>query len=202
MNEQLKMVRDFHDAFDYEQMEHGNEGIPVIAEKVVYARMSFITEELAEILLSLASGDKEKQLDGAVDLSYFTLGTLAIIGKDVYEAKDDFTYVDDGLTADKKIHERSLVEAACKVICHMTFRDTSVAIDGLVGVLSHLHHCCVNFAEKGIKADFFGAFEEVQRSNMSKLGADGKPIYNDAGKILKGPDFSEPVLAPFLYASA
>ena len=35
-------------------------------------------------------------------------------------------------------------------------------------------------------------FAEVQRSNMSKLGADGQPIYRDDGKILKGPNYSEP----------
>lgn len=37
-------------------------------------------------------------------------------------------------------------------------------------------------------------FTEVQRSNMSKLGSDGKPIYRDDGKILKGPNYSEPDL--------
>lgn len=35
-------------------------------------------------------------------------------------------------------------------------------------------------------------FDEVQRSNMSKLGEDGKPIYREDGKVLKGPNFSEP----------
>jgi len=35
-------------------------------------------------------------------------------------------------------------------------------------------------------------FNEVQRSNMSKLGRDGKPIYREDGKVLKGPDFYEP----------
>ena len=35
-------------------------------------------------------------------------------------------------------------------------------------------------------------FDEVQRSNMSKLGEDGKPIYREDGKILKGPNFSKP----------
>lgn len=40
--------------------------------------------------------------------------------------------------------------------------------------------------------------EEVSPSNMSKLGADGKPIYDDGGKILKGPNFQEPRLAPLV----
>jgi predicted HAD superfamily Cof-like phosphohydrolase len=37
-------------------------------------------------------------------------------------------------------------------------------------------------------------FDEVQRSNMSKLGQDGKPIYNDSGKVMKGPNYFAPNL--------
>ena len=41
-------------------------------------------------------------------------------------------------------------------------------------------------------------FDEVQQSNMSKLGDDGKPIYNDAGKVMKGPKYFKPDLSKFL----
>ncbi len=41
-------------------------------------------------------------------------------------------------------------------------------------------------------------FEEVQNSNMSKLGKDGKPIYNDKGKVMKGPDYFKPDLGKFV----
>ena len=41
-------------------------------------------------------------------------------------------------------------------------------------------------------------FDEVQRSNMSKLGDDGKPIYNDVGKVMKGPKYFKPDLNKFL----
>ena len=41
-------------------------------------------------------------------------------------------------------------------------------------------------------------FEEVQSSNMSKLGSDGKPIYNDKGKVMKGPDYFKPDLGKFV----
>ena len=41
-------------------------------------------------------------------------------------------------------------------------------------------------------------FEEVQSSNMSKLGEDGKPIYNDKGKVMKGPNYSPPNLKQFI----
>ena len=41
-------------------------------------------------------------------------------------------------------------------------------------------------------------FEEVQNSNMSKLGSDGRPIYNDKGKVMKGPNYFKPDLNKFV----
>ena len=41
-------------------------------------------------------------------------------------------------------------------------------------------------------------FQEVQKSNMSKLGNDGKPIYNDKGKVMKGPNYFKPDLNKFV----
>jgi len=41
-------------------------------------------------------------------------------------------------------------------------------------------------------------FEEVQNSNMSKLGSDGKPIYNENGKVMKGPHYFKPDLTKFV----
>ena len=41
-------------------------------------------------------------------------------------------------------------------------------------------------------------FEEVQSSNMSKLGEDGQPIYNDKGKVMKGPNYFKPDLNKFV----
>ena len=49
--------------------------------------------------------------------------------------------------------------------------------------------------------DLDRCFAEVQRSNMSKLGADGKPIYREDGKVLKGPNYSEPNLYEILYST-
>ena len=46
--------------------------------------------------------------------------------------------------------------------------------------------------------DLDKCFDEVQKSNMSKLGGDGKPIYNEAGKVMKGPNYFKPNLSKFL----
>ena len=46
--------------------------------------------------------------------------------------------------------------------------------------------------------DLDACFNEVQNSNMSKLGNDGKPIYNDQGKVMKGPKYFKPDLSKFI----
>ena len=46
--------------------------------------------------------------------------------------------------------------------------------------------------------DLDKCFDEVQSSNMSKLGSDGKPIYNESGKVMKGPNYFQPNLKKFI----
>ena len=46
--------------------------------------------------------------------------------------------------------------------------------------------------------DLDKCFKEVQRANMSKLGEDGKPIFNEKGKVMKGPNYLEPNLKKFV----
>ena len=46
--------------------------------------------------------------------------------------------------------------------------------------------------------DLDKCFDEVQNSNMSKLDEDGKPIYNDSGKVMKGPNYFKPDLSKFV----
>ena len=46
--------------------------------------------------------------------------------------------------------------------------------------------------------DLDKCFEEVQNSNMSKLGPNGKPIYNEQGKVMKGPNYFKPDLTKFI----
>ena len=52
--------------------------------------------------------------------------------------------------------------------------------------------------EHGLQDIIGDVFEEIQRSNMSKLGRDGKPIYREDGKVIKGPDFFKPNIGKFL----
>ncbi|PKP25349.1 MAG: hypothetical protein CVU03_08330 [Bacteroidetes bacterium HGW-Bacteroidetes-2] len=55
-----------------------------------------------------------------------------------------------------------------------------------------LYILCGTIIEHGMQYKIEEVFEEIQRSNMSKLGADGKPIYREDGKVLKGPSYFPP----------
>ena len=61
-----------------------------------------------------------------------------------------------------------------------------------------LYILCGTILSHGMQHKITEVFEEIQRSNMSKLGADGKPIYREDGKILKGPNYFKPNIASIL----
>tara|TARA_R110002049_G_scaffold274753_1_gene452740 strand:+ start:1240 stop:1626 length:387 start_codon:yes stop_codon:yes gene_type:complete len=55
-----------------------------------------------------------------------------------------------------------------------------------------LYILCGTILEHGMQYKIEEVFSEIQRSNMSKLGRDGKPVYREDGKILKGPSYFKP----------
>jgi predicted HAD superfamily Cof-like phosphohydrolase len=75
----------------------------------------------------------------------------------------------------------------------MTSKDLLEVADALTDILYVTYGAGHAF---GINLD--KCFDEVQNSNMSKLGSDGKPIYNESGKVMKGPDYFKPDLSKFL----
>tara|TARA_Y100001970_G_scaffold271998_1_gene368166 strand:+ start:357 stop:728 length:372 start_codon:yes stop_codon:yes gene_type:complete len=72
-------------------------------------------------------------------------------------------------------------------------KDLKETVDALTDILYVAYGAGHAF---GVNLD--KCFEEVQNSNMSKLGADGKPIYNEKGKVMKGPNYFKPNLNQFL----
>lgn len=61
-----------------------------------------------------------------------------------------------------------------------------------------LYILCGTILEHGMQYKIEEVFEEIQRSNMSKLGANGKPIYREDGKVLKGPNYFKPKIEEIL----
>ena len=71
--------------------------------------------------------------------------------------------------------------------------DLKEAIDALTDILYVTYGAGHAF---GVNLD--KCFNEVQKSNMSKLGKDGKPIYNESGKVMKGPNYFKPDLSKYI----
>ena len=61
-----------------------------------------------------------------------------------------------------------------------------------------LYILCGTIIEHGMQDKIEEVFNEIQRSNMSKLGEDGNPIYREDGKVLKGPNYFKPNIAEIL----
>lgn len=61
-----------------------------------------------------------------------------------------------------------------------------------------LYILCGTILEHGMQYKIEEVFDEIQRSNMSKLGEDGKPIYREDGKVMKGPNYFKPNLESIL----
>jgi predicted HAD superfamily Cof-like phosphohydrolase len=72
-------------------------------------------------------------------------------------------------------------------------KDIKEVADALTDILYVTYGAGHSF---GINLD--NCFQEVQSSNMSKLGKDGKPIYNEKGKVMKGPNYYKPDLEKFI----
>src|SRR5690606_7928939 len=74
--------------------------------------------------------------------------------------------------------------------------DDLVEVAAALGEL--LYILCGTNLEHGLQHKIEEVFEEIQRSNMSKLGADGNPIYREDGKVLKGPNYFKPNIGGIL----
>ena len=64
-----------------------------------------------------------------------------------------------------------------------------------------LYILCGTIISHGFQDKIEALFDEIQRSNMSKLGIDGKPIYREDGKVLKGPNYFKPDIEKILKKS-
>ena len=88
----------------------------------------------------------------------------------------------------------SLIEEECnELIDAINAKDLKEVADAICDLLYVTYGAAHAF---GINADV--GFQNVHLSNMSKLGEDGKPIFNEKGKVMKGPNYSEPNLKQFL----
>lgn len=94
-----------------------------------------------------------------------------------------------------ELRNKLLLEELIELHYATTVKDKVQALDALCDLQYVLDGAFLALGFHKVKDD---AMAEVHRSNMSKLGADGKPIYREDGKILKGPNYTPPNLAQFV----
>ena len=99
------------------------------------------------------------------------------------------------LSSDKinKLRVSLIKEELDELVEAMNKKDLVEVADALTDILYVTYGAGHAF---GINLD--DCFEEVQNSNMSKLDKDGKPIYNDKGKVMKGPNYFKPDLSKYI----
>ena len=106
------------------------------------------------------------------------------------EIKEKASFPDDKITS---LRYELIKEELDELKMAMDKKDLKEVADALTDILYVTYGAGHAF---GIDLD--KCFEEVQNSNMSKLGSDGKPIYNDKGKVMKGPNYFKPDLGKFV----
>lgn len=100
-------------------------------------------------------------------------------------------------SSDAAQHYIHVLEHAMQDIRQLTDADLDVDLVEVADALTDINYVAYG-AGHCFGVDLDACMEEVQRSNMSKLGADGKPMYNEHGKVVKGPNYSPPNLAKVL----
>ncbi len=100
------------------------------------------------------------------------------------------------LGVDKNLLRFNLMDEENKEYFEAASNNDLVEVADALGDM--LYILCGTILEHGMQHKIEEVFEEIQRSNMSKLGADGKPIYREDGKVLKGPDYFKPDIQSIL----
>ncbi len=100
------------------------------------------------------------------------------------------------LGKDKNLLRYNLMDEENKEYLEAASNNDMVEVADALGDM--LYILCGTILEHGMQYKIDEVFEEIQRSNMSKLGADGKPIYREDGKVLKGPNYFKPNIKEIL----
>lgn len=196
-NDAQQAVAEFHHAFGLPDLIESPGPLPL---ERVDLRLALIEEEgNVELMRATVSGDDIEIIDALIDTRYVALGALVEMGVPLREATDTFKYSRDLLTA--------AMQFRIRLQPHMSRLRSAFAYEQetAADLLSDIAHEASDAIQaSGLRAEPF--FKEIHRSNMSKLGADGRPIRSRGeavdgypeGKVLKGPNYRPPNLSVLL----
>ena len=180
MNKNLKLVREFHDAFSFPQAKQG-ENVQ-LSEMAIILHQALLMEEGSELFKAIKAGDMVEILAGMINLSYSALSAIATEGSDVRDRPVSWRH--DGFVI-------SLMRLFSDKINHCA--------SGSPDNYSEVYCLCVYLPRSFINADFDKAFQMIHDSKMSRLGKSGKLTNENAEEILKSKFFKTPDLSDCLY---
>lgn len=155
-------------------------------------RFNLQKEEWNEYKLAVRHKDFPEMLDAIVDNVYIVLGTALAHG---FKNFHEFVNIND--IENTESIDNILFDMQNKYVNgNLT---TAEILNYLVCIFDSIMYHFKEGVKKGYwKDDFDTFFQEVHSSNMSKLGLNGKPIFREDGKVLKGPNFVKPNMKQFI----
>jgi predicted HAD superfamily Cof-like phosphohydrolase len=169
----LEKVREFHTI--YAQPIRTNRSLRVDEKQL---RLDLIVEEVRELAEAVAAHDYVEIFDALGDIDYVAQGAVLTFGLDLSKAYPKFR---DGSKVSNLTEEVAFLADA------LDRENISDVEDSLAAISTIVHMMSATF---GVDLDDIVAI--IHYSNLTKLGADGKPIYNSAGKVIKGPNYVPP----------
>lgn len=190
-----EMVMQFHLSFNHPVASSPNHD----DTKLLLLRAQLIQEEIGELAHAYAAGDLVEALDALTDIEYVVEGAWLACGlMDIRDLTDtlEFHPKDTADTNPETWERRNLLVGLSNMQHHtarfvegMARGDAIEAAKGLAGIMSAVNAAYVTTGLEPYRAE---AFMEVQRANMSKLGEDGKPILDGAGRVVKSNQYIPP----------
>ena len=180
MNKNLKLVREFHDAFSFPQAEQGENA--QLSEMAIILHQALLMEEGSELFKAIKAGDMVEILAGMINLSYSALSAIATEGSDVRDLPVSWRH--DGFVI-------SLMRLFSDKINNCA--------SGNPDDYSEVYCLCAYLSKSFINADFDKAFQMVHDSKMSSLDKNGKLIFENSEEALSSKFFKTPDLSECLY---
>ncbi len=161
MNKHLQLVREHHEACSFKQARFGE--ISHVSDMESIQRQAMLMEAGSLLFNAIKSGEMAEILGGLVNLSYVSLGAIAVAGKDVSEST--ITWQHDGYVI-------SIVKLISEKISHCTSGNSSAYSD--------VYNLCVLLSRNFLNADFDKAFQVAHDYHMKHLAIKGTSIYDNA----------------------
>ncbi len=197
MSKYIPLVREFNEAYGSDSPPRP--GLPgSMGDRCRLVRMQLDTEEAGELFHGLAARDLIECLDALTDLEYVVCGTFVAVGAD--RTGRDIPDMPVGSAGPPRIPSTDL---ALQLMGQFLIQAGAVSVAFATGDWQAV--AGANFVLRERLTQLWAAFrvpealrlalfEEVHRSNMTKFGADGKPVLNEAGRVVKGPNYEPPNL--------